>query len=245
LKGKGLHKTVKFSNGKYLGDAINVVRLFNDKQCDELVLLNTEASRKKNELDLDFLKEIAAECFMPLTYGGGVHSLQQIEGLLKLGIEKISLNSTYIQNPKLVKDAIQSFGCSTIVVSIDIRKNFFGKYKVYDHVQGKVLNEDIYQLFDDLNTLEPGEVLINSVDLDGTQKGYDLNLAKKAGDALRMPVVFVGGCRGFQDIHRLLNSTQVSAAGVGSYFVFHGPHKGVLISYPLPKEIESIYSQMV
>jgi imidazole glycerol-phosphate synthase subunit HisF len=240
LKNKGLHKSVRFEKGKYLGDPINVVRIFNDKQCDELVLLDTEISKHCGDIDFNYLSEITSECFMPLSYGGGIRNLKQIEELLKIGIEKVSINSSLLSNAQFVREAVQEYGSSTIVASIDIRKNFFGQYRIYDHQACKGTSVELDEMLKQLNDIEVGEVLVNSVDLDGTMKGYDLALARKISAQLLMPVVFAGGCRDLVNIHQIFDTSKVSGAGVGSLFVFHGPHKGVLISYPDSDFIEGI-----
>jgi cyclase len=180
---------------------------------------------------------------MPLTYGGGIRSLTDIERLLKLGIEKVSINTALRKNAQLLKDAVTQFGSSTVVLSIDIKKNWLGNYQVYDYVKGQITKDNLDNYLYRLNESEVGEVLVNAVDKDGTMSGYDFNLAERVSSHLNMPVVFAGGCKDMADINKLLTTTAVSAAGVGSYFVFHGPHKAVLISYPDPTVIGNIYGR--
>lgn len=242
LNGRGLYKSFGFKDAKYLGDPINTVRIFNDKQCDELIIIDTHISKNNAHIDYEYIAEIASECFMPLCYGGGINALNQIENLLRLGIEKVSVNSLLVKNKSLVREAVQVFGSSTIVASIDVKRNLLGQYRLYEHTSRSIAKTTIDDILKTLNDIGVGEVLVNVVDLDGTMKGYDIQLAKKISDALDMPAVFTGGCRNFEDIKQLLTSTSVSAAGVGSYFVFHGPHRAVLINYPNPSEISCIYS---
>jgi cyclase len=241
LQNRGLHKSVRFSQGKYIGDPLNAVRIFNDKQCDELILLDTGASKTGSPIDFRLIGEIASECFMPLAYGGGVTTLSDIEKLLKLGIEKVSLNSVLFSQPAFLREAVTHFGSSTIVVSVDVKKNLFGQYKVFSHAGLQDSKYDLDSMLNWFNDENPGEVVVNSVDLDGTMKGYDLTLARKVSTKLSMPVVLAGGCKNFEDIRQILTETPVSAAAAGSFFVFQGPHRGVLISYPSPDQITQIY----
>jgi cyclase len=245
IRKRGLHKTVKFNQGKYLGDPLNAVRIFNDKQCDELIILDTDISKSGGSIDFNQIGEIASECFMPLAYGGGITSLNDIEKLLKLGIEKVTLNSVLFSKPDFLRDAIDHFGSSTIVASVDVKKNLFGQYKVFSHSGQNDGKSDVERMMNWLNEEQVGEVVVNSVDLDGTMKGYDLALAQKVSKILTMPVVMAGGCRDFEDIRQILNTTQVSAAAAGSFFVFQGPHRGVLISYPSPDQITGIFAKTV
>lgn len=241
IKNKGLYKSVRFGNGKYIGDPINAVRILNEKECDELIIVDTDVSKVTGEIEYKLISEIATECFMPLTYGGGVQNLWQIEKLLKLGVEKISLNSSVLRNPSFLKMAVDNFGSSTIVASLDIKKNLLGQYRIFSHSSIKQELFDLDDILKFFNEQDVGEVLVNSVDLDGTQKGYDINLANRIAGKLTMPVVFAGGCRDMNDIKKLLTQTQISAAAAGSMFVFHGSLKAVLISYPQPEVISGIY----
>lgn len=240
LKGGGLHKTFRFEAGKYLGDPINAVKIFNDKQCDELVLLDTHASKEGKTINFPLIEEIASECFMPLTYGGGISNLNEIECLLKIGVEKVALNSILLHNPGFVENAVRTFGGSTIVASIDIKKNLFGQYKIFSHSGINVSGFRLDDLLNWVNEISVGEVMVNSVDKDGLMNGYDMALAHKLSETLSMPLVFAGGCNSLADMKVLLKETQVSAAAAGSFFVFQGPHKAVLISYPTPASISEI-----
>lgn len=243
LQNKGLYKTVKFDKGKYIGDPINAVKIFNEKQCDELIFLDITASKLKKEIDFKLVGEIASECFMPLAYGGGIYNSFQIEKLLKTGVEKIIINSVLFDNPGFVAEAVRNFGSSTIVASIDVKKNLLGKYNLYSHSRKSLPGKSVSDFSVWIEEQNVGEIMINVVDNDGMMKGYDTQLAQKISEPLSMPVVFCGGCRDFEDISNLLTATQVSAAAVGSYFVFHGPHRGVLISYPSPEQIGKIYNK--
>lgn len=241
LQNEGLVKTFRFDNGKYIGDPINAVKIFNDKQCDELIFLDISASKSGGEINYKTIENIASECFMPLAYGGGIKSCSQIEKLLKLGVEKVVLNSVLLENPTFLSEAIKQFGSSTIVVSVDLKKNIWGKYGIYSHISAKIDSRKTEDYFEWINNLNPGEVMINMVDLDGTMKGYDFVQADRICNIFDMPLIFCGGCKDFNDIQNLLQNTNVSAAAVGSFFVYHGPHRGVLINYPNSNDITEIY----
>lgn len=243
LQNKGLYKTVKFDKGKYIGDPINAVKIFNEKQCDELIFLDITASKTNREIDFKVVSDIASECFMPLAYGGGIKNSFQIEKLLKSGVEKVILNSVLFENSFFVNEAVRNFGSSTIVASVDVKKNFLGRYNIYSHSRKPLPDKSIFDFLKWIEEQNVGEIMLNVVDNDGMMKGYDYPLAIKASEQLSMPVVFCGGCRDFEDIRTLLTTTPVSAAAAGSFFIYHGPHRGVLISYPSSQQIENIYNK--
>jgi|WetSurMetagenome_2_1015567.scaffolds.fasta_scaffold123111_2 imidazole glycerol-phosphate synthase subunit HisF len=240
LKNKGLYKTIRFKNEVYVGDPVNAVKIFNDKLCDELIFLDITASKQQKQIDYKFIEEIASECFMPFSYGGGINDIHQIEELLKLGIEKVVLNTVLFRNPLFVKQAVKEFGSSTIVASVDIKKDFLGKYQLYSHSKYNIRGLQMMTFLMQIEEAGVGEIMITSVDNDGTFNGYDLNLANIIAEQFAVPVVFCGGCRDIIDIKTLLNTTQVSAAAAGSLFVFQGPLRGILISYPEPEQISSL-----
>ena len=242
LKGKGLYKTEQFKNERYVGDPVNAVRIFNEKQCDELILLDINASKTGAPIDFRFIADITSECFMPLAYGGGITALGEIDELLKIGIEKVILNSVLIKNPHFLKEAVRKFGSSTIVASVDIKTNLLKQYQVYSHANYEVKQKSMNSFIKQIEGDGAGELMINSVDRDGMMNGYDLQLAEKASKGLAIPTIICGGCKNLEDIKSLLTTTEASAAAVGSLFVFKGPHRGVLISYPSPEEIEAIYN---
>jgi imidazole glycerol-phosphate synthase subunit HisF len=183
LKGQGLVKTVQFKNEKYIGDPINAIKIFNDKEVDELVFLDITASKEKREPNYKLIHQIAGECFMPLSYGGGITSIEQIQKILSLGVEKVIINTSAALNPNLIKEASNLFGCSTIVVSIDVKKSFFGKNSVYicDGTMNTKKNPIEYACL--VEHLGAGELLINSIDKDGMMQGYDIDLIKSIVNA--------------------------------------------------------------
>lgn len=240
LKERGLCKTIKFSNDRYIGDPLNAVKIFNAKQCDELIILDILASKNNKEINFTLIEEIATECFMPLAYGGGIKSLLEIEKILKLGVEKVVLNSALFTNPEFLPIAVKEFGSSTIVASVDVKKNLFGKYNVYSHAKKKISNSDIFYFLDQIYEGGAGELMVNVVDLDGTCSGYNQKLAKSISEYLSIPVIWSGGCSGFDDMKNLIENTQISATSAGSYFIYHGALQAVLINYPNATEISNI-----
>ena len=240
LKNGGLVKTVNFSKPKYVGDPINAVRIFNEKEVDELVFLDITATLENRDPNFKMIEEIASECFMPLSYGGGVNNLFQVQKIFSLGIEKIIFNSIIYTNPDLITEVSNIFGNQSVVVSIDVRKTFFGKYEVYSHSGTKKVNESLASIIKKIQSLGVGELIINSIDLDGTLKGYDLDLIKLISSSLNIPVVALGGASSLTDF-KFAIQCGASAVAAGSFFIFHGKHKAVLISYPNLGEINTIF----
>ena len=231
-KGTGLVKTVKFRDPVYIGDATNAIRIFNEKEVDELMLLDIEASVKKRRPNLDLVKRIASECFMPLCYGGGITTINDIRDVVSVGVEKVALNSIAVQRAEFVKEAAASFGSSTIVVVVDYKKNIWGKLVVtgmsgtsrssYNPVDFALLMEE----------MGAGEVVVQSIDRDGMMNGYDLELLSKITEKLTIPVIALGGAGNIDHFKEAIDHAQVSAVAAGSVFVFQGKHKAVLINYP-------------
>jgi len=240
LQNSGLYKTVKFKDAKYVGDPINAVRIFNEKQCDELIFLDILASKKKQEINYNLIKEVATECFMPLAYGGGISNLTEIENVLKLGVEKVVINSAFFNNIAFLKNAVKEFASSTIVASVDVKKNIWGKQCVFSHSDKKSSITDPVAYLEFLEDAGVGEIMVNDVDRDGTMIGYDLDSINKLSNSVNVPVIAAGGCKDFDDIKKVLQLTHASAAAAGSFFVFQGKHRAVLISYPSPEEINLI-----
>lgn len=232
LRNKGLVKSVQFENHRYVGDPMNAVKVFNEKEVDELIFLDIDASKENREPPYQYLSEIASECFMPLAYGGGVKSIEQIKRLIKSGIEKIIINTSGLHDPMFLKQACNIFGSSTIVAAIDIKRNFFGRHQVFSHAGLKIRESDPIKYAISLQESGVGELFINNVDLDGTMKGYDITLIKKITEAIDIPIIACGGAGNLEDIFKVIRESNVSAAAAGSLFVFYGKHKAVLITYP-------------
>lgn len=243
LRNKGLVKTIKFKDQKYIGDPINTVKIFNEKQVDELAFIDIDASKEQREPNYEFLKEIASECFMPLSYGGGITTLRQIRTLIQSGIEKIIINHQALVDPEFIKSAVESFGSSTIIGAMDIKKNFFGTYQVYSHVSSKTLSIEPVEHAKALNNLGVGELLVNNVDRDGMMTGYDLNIIKEVSGAVSIPVIACGGAANIDDIDKVVNEANASAAAAGSMFVYRGKHRAVLITYPDFQSLSKLFAK--
>lgn len=232
LLGEGLIKTVDFKNPKYIGDPINAVRIFNEKEVDELVLLDIEAGVNGRGPQFDFLSSIAEEAFMPMAYGGGISTLEQIKRLFELGFEKVVINSAAYRDPGLINRATAVFGSQSIVGAIDVRASASSEYELYSS-SGRV--REYVSLSDHLGQLIEagvGEIFINSIDRDGTLSGYDLALLKEVCTKVNVPVVACGGAGEIRHFVEAVEEARVSAVAAGSLFVFVGPHRAVLITYP-------------
>jgi len=232
LQKGGLVKTVQFKSPKYVGDPINAIKIFNDKRVDELVFLDISASRERREPNYSLIEEIASECFMPLCYGGAVSTLAQAKRIVNLGVEKIAVNHAAIARPELVGELAAQLGSQSVVGAIDVKKTWTGRYRVYDPGSGKLTDKDPVEHAEMLVKMGAGEIFVNNVDRDGTQQGYDLELVRRFTSRLSIPVVACGGAWTTEHLRAVVQDAGASAASAGSMFVFQGPHKAVLISYP-------------
>ena len=241
----GLVKSVRFGKYKYVGDPINAVKIFNEKEVDELVVLDIDATAEKRGPNLQQIREIAGEAFMPLAYGGGITTIEEIRTLIANGIEKVILNTSAHLNPSLITQAARMLGSQSVVASVDVRKNFFGNYKVY--VKNGTMNTG-KEPGDYARVMEragAGEILLNSIDQEGTFKGYDTELIKRVTSQINIPVVALGGAASIKDFRTAIGYG-ASAVAAGSMFVFQMPHKAVLISYPSQKELkEKVFSKIL
>jgi cyclase len=237
----GLVKTVKFKDPKYVGDPINAVRILNDKEVDELVFLDIGATPSNGGPNFDLLADIASEAFMPFGYGGGITTVQQVKQLYALGVEKIILNTVTATNPGLVEEAASIAGNSGVVVSIDVRRTWLGKYNVYVRSGTRDLQRDPVAHAQAMERAGAGEILINSIDRDGVMHGYDLELIRQVSQSVSVPVVAAGGAG---ELRHFREAVDHGAAGVaaGSMFVFHGKHRAVLITYPTYQQLEQLFS---
>jgi cyclase len=232
LEDGGLVKTVRFRDPTYVGDPINTVRIFNDKEVDEIVLLDIAATRSGRGPDDAAIEEIAAEAFMPVGYGGGISSLAQARRLIQLGVEKVIANSAAIERPNSVRELAGELGSSTIVVSIDAARRRDGTYEVMGRGGMRATGLDVRAHAEAATALGAGELLLQSVDRDGTMAGYDLALIRSVCQAVPIPVVAAGGARSLDDVVAAIREGGAAAAAAGSMFVFHGRHRAVLVSYP-------------
>lgn len=242
LKGRGLVKTTKFANARYLGDPINIVRIFNDKEVDELIFVDITATIERRSPPLEYIREIATECFMPLCYGGGVRSLEDMDALYAAGVEKIAINSRAVENPALIADAAKHFGSQSVVVSVDVRRTMFGKYEVRTHSGRRRTGLEPVEHARRSEEAGAGEILLTSIDRDGSMQGYDLDLVRMVSNAVRVPVIASGGAGSVEDLAAAVSVGGASAAAAGSLFVFQGPHRAVLIHYPESRALNAAFA---
>ena len=232
LRGHGLVKTKRFADAVYIGDPVNAMRIFSEKEVDELVLLDIDASRTGSEPNYELIAEVAGECFMPVAYGGGVRSLEQVRRLIRSGVEKVVINSAAFESMDVITQAAQVFGSQAVVGGVDVRKSLLGSYKV---VAKSATVETKVKLDDHLRRLVEagvGEILLNNVDRDGTMAGYDLDLIRHVSRIVTVPLVACGGAGTVEDLRAAVQEGGASAVSAGSMFVFHGKRRAVLINYP-------------
>jgi len=244
VKDKGLVKTVNFKDPKYVGDPINAVRIFNEKEVDELMVIDIDATQDNRKPDFTMIENLAAECRMPLCYGGGVTTSDEIRKIIQLGVEKVAISSAAISNPALVTEAAERVGNQSIVVVLDVKKRFLGgKYEVYTHNGKKTTGKSPVELAIQMEKCGAGEIVINSIDNDGLMKGYDNILIEKIRNAINIPLTVLGGAGSLQDIGQLIQKYGTIGAAAGSLFVFKGVYRAVLINYPNRKEKEAIMKE--
>lgn len=241
LRNGGLVKTVGFKDPKYVGDPINAVRIFNEKEVDELVFLDIGATPAGKGPNFELLENIVSEAFMPFGYGGGVTTVAQIKQLYGMGIEKVVLNTAAETTPGLVTEAASIAGSSSVVVSVDVRRNWRGKYTVHTKGGQRDTGRDPVEYAAKMAQAGAGEILLNSIDRDGTLSGYDLELIAMVAKAVDVPVVAVGGAGELRHFREAVDHG-ASAVGAGSLFVFHGRHRAVLITYPNYRDLENLLS---
>ena len=239
LKNEGLVKTVKFKDPKYLGDPINIVRIFNDKEVDELVFLDITATVENRRPNFDLLGKITSECFMPLGYGGGIREMEDVKKLLSIGVEKLVFNTSAVENPSLIRAAADHAGSQAVVISMDVKKTLFGKDEIFTRAGRKSTGLDPVKFAVDMEKQGAGEIFVNSIDRDGTMQGYDLDLVRRVADSVTVPVVACGGAGNIGHLAEAVKAG-ASAAAAGSMFVFQGPLRGVLISYPAQDELKRV-----
>jgi cyclase len=241
LRDQGLVKTTRFKNPKYVGDPTNAVRIFNDKEVDELVFLDITASSDGRQPQFELLARMTSECFMPLCYGGGVRSTADMRKLFAIGIEKVAVNTYAVERPEFIREAADVFGSSSVIVSIDVKKRLLGRNEVVTLGGKRRTGLDPVEHAVSMERQGAGELLLNSVDRDGTMLGYDLDLIRSVSDAVDIPVIACGGAGSIRDLYLAISQGGASAAAAGSMFVFHGPHRAVLITYPSPTELSETF----
>lgn len=232
IQNNGLVKTIKFKDSKYVGDPINAVRIFNEKEVDEIMIVDIDATVKKREPDYKMIENLAAECRMPLCYGGGIKTVAQVQKIFSLGVEKIAISSEAIINPSLLREISNRVGSQSLVVVLDVKKNKSGNYEIWTHNGTNNTGNEVVDFSKKLEKLGVGEVVINSIDQDGVMKGYDVELVEKVRDAIHLPLTILGGAGTLNDIGSLIEKFGIIGASAGSLFVFKGIFRAVLISYP-------------
>lgn len=240
---KGLVKTVQFKDPKYVGDPINAVRIFNEKESDELMVIDIDATRENREPDYKMIEHLAAECRMPLCYGGGVKTAEQAQRIFSLGVEKIAISSAAIHTPELVSEMADRVGSQSVVVVVDVKKKLLGGYEMYTHNGKKSTGKNPFEFVSKMESLGAGEIVVNSIDQDGVMKGYDLALIDKIRQSISLPLTVLGGAGSLQDIGNLINKYGIIGAAAGSLFVFKGVYKAVLINYPNWNEKDKLINE--
>jgi cyclase len=236
----GLVKTVRFKEPKYVGDPINAVKIFNEKESDELVVLDIDATAKQAEPDFKMIADLAVECRMPLCYGGGVKTVDQARRIIGLGVEKVALSSAAVERPELISDIAREIGSQSVVVVLDARKQMRGEPVVWTHNGQRNSGKTVLELARLAEAKGAGEIVVNSIDEDGVMKGYDLELARQVRQAVGLPMTFLGGAGSLQDVAALIKACGVVGASAGSLFVFKGLYRAVLINYPNASQREEL-----
>jgi cyclase len=235
-----LVKTKQFADDKYVGDPINAVRIFNEKEADELMVLDIDATAKRREPDYRLIEHLAAECRMPLCYGGGVRSAEQARRIMALGVEKVSVSSAVVERPALVAEMAAQVGAQSVVVVLDVKQQRDGGYRIHVDNGRRDTGLDPVEFVARLEALGVGELVINSIDRDGVMKGYDLQLAKRIRAVTHVPLTILGGAGSLADLAAAVQMFRVIGAAAGSLFVFKGVYRAVLISYPSRAERDAL-----
>jgi cyclase len=250
LQDKGLVKTIRFKDPTYIGDPINAVRIFNESEVDELIFLDITPAKqrglfkslKKYPLPLDLVSKISEECYMPLAYGGGIQSIEDIHGIMSTGVEKIVINSSAVEKPDLIRQAADLYGSQSIVVSMDVRINVSGSYEVMTKGGSQPTGLDPVSHATTMESYGAGEIFLNSIDRDGTMSGYDIPLIQRISSSIKVPLIACGGAGNLHHFTEAVQEGGAAAVAAGSFFVFHGKRRAVLISYPPREELEKIFS---
>lgn len=245
IKGGGLVKTINFSEPKYVGDPLNAVRIFNEKEVDELIVVDIDATAQGREPDYSLIASMAAECRMPLCYGGGVRTVEQLEKIIGLGVEKVALGAAAVSSPEIITKAASRVGSQSVVAVMDVKKSgLMKRYELFTHNGTKATGLRPQEAARQFQELGVGEILLNSIDKDGTLSGYDMQLVDQVRGAVTIPLSVLGGAAGLADFEMLVRRYGVIGAAAGSMFVFKGKYRAVLIQYPGKEEKESVYAAL-
>jgi cyclase len=240
-----LVKTIRFADATYVGDPINAVRIFNEKECDELVLLDIGATARGEEPDFKRVATLSAECRMPLCYGGGITTVEQAKRMVGLGVEKVAVSAAATADPPLIARMADALGCQSVVVALDVRPGKGGSYEVWTHNGTRNTGKGLEQAVAEAESLGAGEILVNAIERDGVMEGYDLELARRTRGATRLPMTVLGGAGSLDDLGRLIGVCGVVGAAAGSLFVFKGPYRAVLITYPSHARKRELFRRLV
>ena len=233
VKDHGLVKTRQFKEPKYVGDPINAVRIFNEKEVDEIMVVDIDASVQQREPDYTLIKNLAAECRMPLCYGGGVKSVNQVERIIALGVEKVAISSAALEDPQLINSSAKVVGNQSVVVVLDVMRDpKTGKWEIFTHNATRATKRDPVDTAKQMEQLGAGEIILNSINRDGMMNGYDLELVHSVRNSVGVPMTVLGGAGSLKDIQALFASFGILGAAAGSLFVFKGVYRAVLINYP-------------
>jgi cyclase len=238
-----LVKTAKFKNARYIGDPINTVRIFNELEVDELVFLDIAATNDQRQPNLKLLAQIANECFMPLGYGGGLNDFQMVKDIFSIGFEKVVLNSVCYEHPQFITRLAEHFGKQAVVVSVDVKKNLWGNYDVYSHSGKKKHNKGLLEWVSELEQLGAGELLLTSIDKEGTWSGFDLHLIQKVTATISIPVIAHGGAGNIQHVGEAIKKAHASAVALGSMLVYQKKGMGVLVNFPEETELNRVLGE--
>lgn len=245
LKNNGLVKSINFKDHRYIGDPINAIKIFNDKKADELIFLDINASKENRTTSLEFIKKLGDECNMPFSVGGGIRTIDDIKAIINAGAEKVCINSEAIRRPEFIREAVEIFGSSTIVVCMDVKKKFLGKKQVYLNNGSKATGISPFDFANKMVEMGAGEIMINSIDHDGKMQGYDTELIAKISKSVPIPVIALGGAGNLDHMITTAKEGKASALAAGSMFVYHGPRNAVLINLPSRKEVSEQFKNII
>ena len=233
---KGLVKSINFKDYKYVGDPINAVKIFNEKEVDEIIIIDIDVTKNGTEPDYKLIEKLAFECRMPLCYGGGIKTTEQAQKIFALGVEKIAISSIAIENPEIITKIANIVGNQSVVVVLDVKKKLFGGYEIYTHNGTKKTGIDPLMFIEKIEKLGAGEIVINSIDNDGSMKGFDLKLIDLVRNKISLPLTVLGGAGSMNDIGEVISKQGIIGVAAGSQFVFKGKYRAVLINYPTASE---------
>jgi cyclase len=243
LRNRGLEKSIRFTDYKYVGCAVNAARVFSNRNADELILLDTLATAEGRRPYLDIVQEIADETFMPFTVGGGIRTIDDIWALLKRGADRVAINTAAVEHPELIAAGADRFGSQCMVVSLDVKQRRDGRHEVYTHSGSHATGLDPVETAQQMEASGAGEILLTSIDQDGCLEGYDIGLIRAVADAVSIPVIACGGAGSVQHLAQACYEGHASAAAAGAFFLFYGKRRVVLITYPTDQDLKQFFKE--